>query len=89
MFGSVTAAEFTKLVKDQRKVALETKQLHGLPIHGLGAHTVSAKLGLGVVALIQVKVNGEPVKAEKAEKKPAAKPKAEAPTETPEPTPTA
>lgn len=95
IFGSVTATEFIKLVKAQHKVSLETKQLHGLPIHGLGAHTVSAKLGLGVVALMPVRVNGEPVKAEKT-----AKPKAEkaeqaedqpaaTATETPEPTPTA
>ena len=74
VFGSVTAAEFVKQVKAQRKVVLIAKQLHGLPVHGLGAHTVSAKLGLGVVALIPLRVNGEAAKS-------AAK--------TPEPTPTA
>jgi large subunit ribosomal protein L9 len=101
VFGSITATEFVKQVKEQRKVTLETKQLHGLPIHGLGAHTVSAKLGLGVVALIPVKVNGEAVKGEKSDKADKAKakktetakadsePETEATTETPEPTPTA
>jgi large subunit ribosomal protein L9 len=59
VFGSVTATEFAKQVKEQRKAVIEAKQLHGLPLHGLGSHTVSAKLGLGVVALIPVRVNGE------------------------------
>ncbi len=59
VFGSVTAAEFAKQVKAQRQVEVDPKQLHGLPLHGLGTHTVSAKLGLGVVASIPVRVNGQ------------------------------
>lgn len=73
VFGSITAAEFTKQVKAQRKVELDPKKLHGVPIAGLGSHTVSAKLGLGVVAQIAVQVTGEkaPAKAAAKTKEPA------------------
>ena len=84
VFGSVTATEFAKQVKVQHTVEVEAKQFHGLPLHGLGSHTVSAKLGLGVVALIPVRIDGAPVKAEKTATT-AAKPRPAAP---PEPTPT-
>ncbi|MSU76259.1 50S ribosomal protein L9 [Patescibacteria group bacterium] len=69
VFGSVTPTEFVKQVKTQRKVDLDPKKLHGLPVAGLGSHTVSAKLGLGVVAQITLQVTGEKALAAKTEKK--------------------
>lgn len=66
VFGSITAAEFAKQVKAQRKIDVDPKKLHGVPIAGLGSHTVSAKLGLGVVAQVAVTVTGEKAPAPKA-----------------------
>jgi large subunit ribosomal protein L9 len=62
VFGSVTASDVAKAVQEQRKVAVDPKQLHGVPLAALGSATVSAKLGLGVTAQIPVQVAGEPVK---------------------------
>lgn len=64
VFGSVTAAEFAKAVKEQRKLDVDPKQLGGLPLSALGPGQVSAKLGLGVTAQVPVVVKG--VKAAKA-----------------------
>lgn len=58
VFGSVTAAEFAKAVKVQRKLEVDPKQLHGLPLSSVGPAQVSARLGLGVSAVIPAIVKG-------------------------------
>jgi large subunit ribosomal protein L9 len=64
VFGSVTATEFAKAVKAQRKLDVDPKQLHGVPISSLGPAQVSVRLGLGVSALIPAVIKG--AKAAKA-----------------------
>lgn len=58
VFGAVTATEFAKAVKTQRKLDIDPKQLHGLPISAIGPGQVSARLGLGVSAVLPVMVKG-------------------------------
>lgn len=65
-FGSVTATEVAKQAAEQLKADLSAQQLSGLPLKALGRHTVSAKLGLGVVAQLQLDIKAESAKAPKA-----------------------
>jgi large subunit ribosomal protein L9 len=62
VFGSVTATMLTAALKSQRKLTVDAKQLAGLPLKRLGNQHVSARLGLGVTALINVQVDPEHVK---------------------------
>lgn len=59
VFGSLSAADVAGAIKDQHKLTVDAKQLHGLPTKRLGDQTVSAKLGLGVSALIHLDVEPE------------------------------
>lgn len=59
VFGSLTASDVAGAIKDQRKLTVDPKQLSGLPTKRLGDQTVSAKLGLGVSALIHLDVEPE------------------------------
>ncbi|HEY8109006.1 MAG TPA: 50S ribosomal protein L9 [Patescibacteria group bacterium] len=72
VFGSVTATEFAKAVKAQRKLDVDPKQLHGVPISSIGPAQVSARLGLGVSALIPAVVKGTKVAKAGAERTKAA-----------------
>ena len=65
--GAVTATMVAKALKD-KKAEVPTQQLSGLPLKSLGRHSVSAKLGLGVVAQLAVEVRGEQAKAPAKEK---------------------
>lgn len=58
VFGSVTATEFAKAVRAQRKLEVDPRRLHGLPLSSIGPAQVSARLGLGVSAVIPVVVKG-------------------------------
>lgn len=72
VFGSITANAVAKELKAAHKVDLTAHQLTGLPLKSLGSQTVSAKLGLGVVAQVPLEVSGESAKpAPDKEKTPA------------------
>ena len=69
IFGSITAREVAKALKDQHELTVDAKQLAGLPVKALGSQTASAKLGLGVTAIVHLQVSGEATKAEPSDKK--------------------
>lgn len=78
VFGSVAVADLTKAVKDQRKLELSAKHVTGLPLKTIGSATVSAKLGLGVLAEIHIQIAGEKT-APATDQAPDAKKKASQP----------
>lgn len=67
IFGSVTAAEVAKLLKEKHGLGVKTSDLSGLPIRSLGSHTVSAKLGIGMTATVPLEVSGRKTQADAAD----------------------
>lgn len=59
VFGAITARDVAAAAKAQRQVELATEQLSGLPIKALGTHSVSVKLGLGVVGQLTLVITGK------------------------------
>ncbi len=64
VFGSISARDVAAAVKSQLKLEVDAKHLSGLPVKQLGSQTVSAKLGLGVTALVHLHVEGEQAKTD-------------------------
>lgn len=59
VFGSLGANDVVRYLKEAHKLTVKTSNVSGVPVKGLGSHTVSVKLGVGVTAELPVEVTAE------------------------------